>query len=718
MKAAKKTMSVLFLILSLGLLLLRPVPSTAQEKVGVLFVVHGGFSTYQAQYLWDASVQMFSYEPNHPVYKVVIWNPESWNAVLQLGNAPKELPKYAFEYARLGGVDPFQSITNKQLADMKSILDSNSNACGKIFEVDWVSWMSGDDVSHYPYPRFMYYGPDGPAVGFNCTYCGENEPGGSWTGCESNRYNVDGPAERLFKKGVSRIIMVDLTVGGVRFSKSFDVFKMTKRALAENGGGAIPVTWINDINDLMTRSYPINPTNWTPQMSYNRKTGPTTDTSVPLAGNPNPIASDPELAELNVTGIEASMSSSVTDAETGVLLLNHALVDWAEYFDPKIDDTLVINNNIKSQLLARHPTMDLNNIIGAYMGITEADPECGNEVARTRTMRGENLGNAWLYETTQCTPCTPVPPATTCTPVCTKQLPASPWGYRYWDALEYLKNRGVKHILIGFPQIISDSVLNLVEIPNQIGKEIGIKTWAKWGTKDYATYPVVGHPFADYWGMWVNTDCGGVPCCFVMGGCGDPARPYPPPIITCPRDDLNQSLAFDLSDYGHLGYDPLIGPPDSNGPVQNQYRGTWAMYKPASGNSCVGHLLAKHVLNAVSCSYTQPCNPVTVIDLAEFKAEPGNRKVIIVWTTGAEIDNAGFNIYRSTEENGTYAKINDELIPAKGSPSDSATYQFIDKPVKNRTTYWYKLEDIDLKGEATMHGPVSARPNLLKFFKK
>jgi len=36
-----------------------------------------------------------------------------------------------------------------------------------------------------------------------------------------------------------------------------------------------------------------------------------------------------------------------------------------------------------------------------------------------------------------------------------------------------------------------------------------------------------------------------------------------------------------------------------------------------------------------------------------------------------------------------------------------ATYQFIDSEVKNRNTYYYKLEDIDLNGISTMHGPVS-----------
>ena len=54
----------------------------------------------------------------------------------------------------------------------------------------------------------------------------------------------------------------------------------------------------------------------------------------------------------------------------------------------------------------------------------------------------------------------------------------------------------------------------MIEFPNQIGKEIGIKNWLLWGTWDCAKYtgPDAGsgicHPFADYWGNWVWTDCG------------------------------------------------------------------------------------------------------------------------------------------------------------------------------------------------------------------
>jgi hypothetical protein len=103
------------------------------------------------------------------------------------------------------------------------------------------------------------------------------------------------------------------------------------------------------------------------------------------------------------------------------------------------------------------------------------------------------------------------------------------------------------------------------------------------------------------------------------------------------------------------------------------------------------------------------CEP-TLIELSSFKANPKSGRVILDWSTAAEIDNAGFNLYRSESAEGNYIKINNLLIAAKGAPNQSASYEFIDTSVQNRKTYYYKLEDIDLSGRSTMHGPVSAMP--------
>jgi hypothetical protein len=106
----------------------------------------------------------------------------------------------------------------------------------------------------------------------------------------------------------------------------------------------------------------------------------------------------------------------------------------------------------------------------------------------------------------------------------------------------------------------------------------------------------------------------------------------------------------------------------------------------------------------------------TLINLASFTATPKAGKVILQWSTESEIDNAGFNLYRSESENGEYIKINTSIIPAKGSSTQGASYEFVDSNVQNRKTYCYKLEDIDLKGTSTMHGPVSATPRLILGF--
>jgi hypothetical protein len=47
---------------------------------------------------------------------------------------------------------------------------------------------------------------------------------------------------------------------------------------------------------------------------------------------------------------------------------------------------------------------------------------------------------------------------------------------------------------------------------------------------------------------------------------------------------------------------------------------------------------------------------------------------------------------------------------ATTTPSRGATYEFADGDVENRNTYYYKLEDVDIYGTSTIHGPVKATP--------
>jgi hypothetical protein len=103
----------------------------------------------------------------------------------------------------------------------------------------------------------------------------------------------------------------------------------------------------------------------------------------------------------------------------------------------------------------------------------------------------------------------------------------------------------------------------------------------------------------------------------------------------------------------------------------------------------------------------------TAINLSSFAAVPKNHRVIVEWETESETDNAGFNIYRAESQDGEYIKINADLIPVKGSAMQGASYTYIDTMLKNGMPYYYKLEDVDLNGKSTFHGPVTATPRWL-----
>ena len=96
------------------------------------------------------------------------------------------------------------------------------------------------------------------------------------------------------------------------------------------------------------------------------------------------------------------------------------------------------------------------------------------------------------------------------------------------------------------------------------------------------------------------------------------------------------------------------------------------------------------------------------VELSLFTASPGNGIITLKWLTESEIENLGFNIYRSTKSNGEFLMLNDELIAGAGSSSERHEYSFVDRDVKNGVTYWYKLEDIDYSGKTELHGPISA----------
>ncbi|MBN1810856.1 MAG: hypothetical protein JXA14_03375, partial [Anaerolineae bacterium] len=101
----------------------------------------------------------------------------------------------------------------------------------------------------------------------------------------------------------------------------------------------------------------------------------------------------------------------------------------------------------------------------------------------------------------------------------------------------------------------------------------------------------------------------------------------------------------------------------------------------------------------------------TAVTLASFTATPQEGGILVAWETAIEIDNVGFNLYRTQAPEGAWVRLNDTLIPSQSPGSVfGTTYAWLDENVETGTTYYYKLEDIEVGGKHTFHGPVAAQP--------
>ena len=86
------------------------------------------------------------------------------------------------------------------------------------------------------------------------------------------------------------------------------------------------------------------------------------------------------------------------------------------------------------------------------------------------------------------------------------------------------------------------------------------------------------------------------------------------------------------------------------------------------------------------------------VELSHFSARFEKDRVVINWTTESELNNAGFNILRSTSPTKNFRPINLKLIQGAGTTGQRNEYQFIDKTAKPDVAYYYRLEDVDISG--------------------
>jgi hypothetical protein len=113
----------------------------------------------------------------------------------------------------------------------------------------------------------------------------------------------------------------------------------------------------------------------------------------------------------------------------------------------------------------------------------------------------------------------------------------------------------------------------------------------------------------------------------------------------------------------------------------------------------------------------------TAVTLSSFTVAWEEDQVMVTWETALEIDTVGFNLWRSETRDGDYVQVNAVLIPA-ASPGGAwgGSYTYTDSDVTTRTTYYYKLHEIEIGGASNWYGPASTgtsgdNPNALTFSK-
>jgi hypothetical protein len=96
----------------------------------------------------------------------------------------------------------------------------------------------------------------------------------------------------------------------------------------------------------------------------------------------------------------------------------------------------------------------------------------------------------------------------------------------------------------------------------------------------------------------------------------------------------------------------------------------------------------------------------TAVSLIAFTAKGEGSSVLVEWETAQEINHMGFHLHRARNPWGPFTRLTDKLISDLSSSVAGRKYSFEDKDVTPGEIYYYQLEDMDIYGKKTLHGPV------------
>ncbi len=106
------------------------------------------------------------------------------------------------------------------------------------------------------------------------------------------------------------------------------------------------------------------------------------------------------------------------------------------------------------------------------------------------------------------------------------------------------------------------------------------------------------------------------------------------------------------------------------------------------------------------------------VQLSAFNAIAGDNQVILRWQTEAEVNNLGFIIERAMATDSVFSELANYLsceeLNGQGNSSTTTKYSYKDITVFNGHKYLYRLSDVDVNGNVTVHKTIAVIPRASK----
>lgn len=99
---------------------------------------------------------------------------------------------------------------------------------------------------------------------------------------------------------------------------------------------------------------------------------------------------------------------------------------------------------------------------------------------------------------------------------------------------------------------------------------------------------------------------------------------------------------------------------------------------------------------------------------AESPGEPETYANTLKWSTASEVDNFGFDVYRSESEDGPFIRLTPEPVPGAGTTDEISHYQYVDDTIDPRQDYFYYVESISMGGVREKFTPTTKAPAKIK----